>query len=45
MGRWTLKYAPFTVNNRLNPWYKGREMPRPPQQSFSEWYREVKIKK
>ncbi|GAA4802360.1 lactate utilization protein B [Olivibacter ginsenosidimutans] len=42
MGRLALKYAPFTVNNRLNPWYKGREMPIPPKQSFSEWYRERK---
>jgi L-lactate dehydrogenase complex protein LldF len=40
MGRFTLKYAPFTVNNSLNPWYKGREMPVPPKQSFSEWYKE-----
>jgi len=38
LGRLTLKYAPFTVNNGLNPWYKGREMPTPPKQSFSEWY-------
>lgn len=40
MGRLTLKYAPFTVNNGLNPWYKGREMPEPPKQSFGEWYKE-----
>lgn len=45
MGRLTLKYAPFTVNNGLNPWYKGREMPEPPKQSFSEWYKQAKSKK
>lgn len=38
LGRFTLKYAPFTVSNSLNPWYKGREMPAPPKESFSEWY-------
>jgi len=38
MGRMTLKYAPFTVNNRFNPWYKQREMPEPPKESFREWY-------
>lgn len=39
MGRWFLKYAPFAVNNRLNLWYKNREMPEPPKQSFGEWYK------
>ena len=39
MGRWFLKYAPFTVNNRYNLWYKSREMPEPPKQSFGEWYK------
>lgn len=37
-GRWVLKHAPFAVNNKLNPWYKQREMPNPPEQSFGEWY-------
>lgn len=39
MGRWFLKYAPFAVNNRFNLWYKNREMPEPPKQSFGEWYK------
>ncbi|SER00388.1 lactate utilization protein B [Pedobacter rhizosphaerae] len=39
IGRWTLKHAGFTVNNGLNPWYKHREMPEPPKESFSEWYK------
>ncbi len=37
-GRWTMKYFPFIVNNKLNHWYKQREMPKPPEQSFREWY-------
>jgi len=39
-GRWMLKHAPFAVNNKLNPWYKQRDMPLSPQQSFSEWYKQ-----
>ncbi len=37
-GRWVMKHAPFAVNNKLNPWYKQRDMPEPPTKSFSEWY-------
>ena len=37
-GRWILKNTPFVVNNRFNPWYKQREMPQPPRQSFASWY-------
>jgi len=39
-GRFVLKHAPFTVNNKLNLWYKHREMPEPPKQSFGEWYKQ-----
>jgi len=39
-GRWTMKYAPFAVSNKFNPWYKQREMPAPPEKSFNEWYRD-----
>lgn len=39
IGRWTLKNAPFTVNNQLNLWFKNREMPEAPKESFSEWYK------
>ncbi|WP_443939445.1 lactate utilization protein B [Pedobacter sp. MW01-1-1] len=42
IGRWTLKNAPFTVNNSMNLWYKNREMPTPPKESFSEWYKRNK---
>jgi L-lactate dehydrogenase complex protein LldF len=38
-GRWFMKYLPFVVNNKLNPWYKQREMPKPPEQSFGEWFK------
>jgi L-lactate dehydrogenase complex protein LldF len=44
-GRWALKYVPFAVNNKFNPWYKQRDMPAPPEQSFSEWYAENRSKK
>lgn len=38
-GRWFMRNVPFAVNNKLNPWYKQREMPVPPKESFGEWYR------
>lgn len=38
-GRWMMKHAPFAVNNKLNMWYKNREMPEAPQESFGEWYK------
>jgi L-lactate dehydrogenase complex protein LldF len=39
MGRLVMRYAPFAVNNGLNPWYKQRDMPTPPKESFGEWYK------
>ena len=42
VGRLVFKYAPFAVNNQLNPWYKHREMPKAPEQSFGEWYNKRK---
>ncbi|MCW3464655.1 lactate utilization protein B [Chitinophaga nivalis] len=38
IGRWVMRAFPGMVNNRMNPWYKQRDMPAPPAQSFSEWY-------
>ncbi|QJW90371.1 lactate utilization protein [Spirosoma taeanense] len=38
VGRRLMKWFPSLVNNRLNPWYKQRDMPAPPSESFSEWY-------
>ncbi|MFL9832181.1 lactate utilization protein B [Flavobacterium sp. ST-87] len=37
-GRFVMKNMPFMVNNNLNAWYKQREMPAPPEESFREWY-------
>ena len=44
-GRLVMKYAPFAVNNALNPWYKQRDMPKPPAESFDEWYKKNRGKK
>lgn len=38
-GRWIMRNAPGIVNNKLNPWYKQREMPEPPKESFGKWYK------
>jgi L-lactate dehydrogenase complex protein LldF len=44
MGRWVMQVFPFVTNNKsFNPWYKQREMPAPPKQSFRDWY--IKNKK
>lgn len=37
-GKWFLQNIPFVVNNKLNPWYKQRNMPEAPKESFNEWY-------
>lgn len=38
IGRWVLRVLPSLINNKLNPWYKQREMPQAPRQSFRSWY-------
>ncbi len=38
-GKWVMKYFPFMVGNKLNPWYKQREMPAVPKESFTQWYK------
>ncbi|NGY37614.1 lactate utilization protein [Flavobacterium sp. XN-5] len=38
IGRRMMKAFPFMTNNKLNVWYKQREMPEPPKESFREWY-------
>lgn len=40
LGRWVLRNIPFLVRNRWNLWYKQREMPEAPKQSFRQWYQE-----
>jgi L-lactate dehydrogenase complex protein LldF len=42
LGRTFMKYLPFLINNKFNPWYKHRDMPEPPAQSFNTWYRQNK---
>jgi L-lactate dehydrogenase complex protein LldF len=37
--RWIMKRFPSLVNNRRNPWFKGREMPALPKESFKEWFK------
>jgi L-lactate dehydrogenase complex protein LldF len=37
-ARWVLNNIPFAINNKLNPWYKQRNMPDSPKESFDEWY-------
>ncbi len=40
LGRWFLRNASFAVNNKFNPWFRQREMPESPKQSFADWYKE-----
>ena len=43
MGRWMMRAFPFIMNNKsINPWYKQREMPDAPKQSFRDWYKKNK---
>lgn len=42
MGRWIMRTFPFMVKNRMNVWYKQREMPPPPEKSFRDWFKENK---
>ena len=44
VGRWVMRTMPSLINNKkLNAWYKQREMPEAPKQSFRDWY--IKHKK
>jgi L-lactate dehydrogenase complex protein LldF len=36
--RRVLRQASFIMKNKFNPWYKQREMPEAPKESFREWY-------
>ncbi len=42
IGRWIMRTFPFMLNNSLNVWYKQREMPRAPEKSFRDWFKENK---
>jgi L-lactate dehydrogenase complex protein LldF len=37
-GRTMMRLLPYSVSNPLNPWFKQREMPEPPKESFRDWY-------
>ncbi len=37
--RYVMRVFPFAVKNRANPWYKQREMPEAPVESFRTWYK------
>ena len=39
IGRQVMRAFPGLVNNRFNPWFKQREMPEAPKESFQEWYK------
>ncbi len=40
IGRTLMRWFPGLVSNKLNPWYKHRNMPEPPKQAFGDWYAE-----
>jgi len=42
-ARSVMRLMPWSINNKLNPWYKQRDLPSPPEQSFRDWY--IKNKK
>jgi L-lactate dehydrogenase complex protein LldF len=37
-GRWVLNNVPFITNNKFNQWFKQRDMPEAPKESFNVWY-------
>ena len=39
LARKLMMHMPVVVNNQHNTWYKNREMPAPPMESFTEWYK------
>jgi L-lactate dehydrogenase complex protein LldF len=38
LARTVMRTMPFMVNNSMNPWFKQREMPEAPVESFRDWY-------
>ncbi len=43
MARWVIRIFPFILKSKsLNPWYKQRELPEAPKQSFRDWYKQNK---
>ena len=45
MARWFMRVFPFILKSKkLNPWYRQRELPTAPKQSFQQWYKTNKRK-
>lgn len=40
LGRWLMRRFPSIISNNMNPWFRQREMPTPPRQSFQAWYKQ-----
>ncbi|MBC6491792.1 lactate utilization protein B [Flavihumibacter stibioxidans] len=39
-ARFIMRWFPFLLKNKsLNPWYKQRELPQAPKESFRDWYK------
>lgn len=39
-ARYIMRWFPFLLKNKsLNPWYKQRELPQAPKESFRDWYK------
>jgi L-lactate dehydrogenase complex protein LldF len=41
-GRWIMRVIPGLVNNKMNPWFRQRNMPVTPKESFRQWYAKTK---
>ncbi len=37
-GRWMMRNMSFLMKSKMNPWYKQRDLPKSPKQSFTQWY-------
>lgn len=44
VARWLLRTFPGMAANSLNPWFRKREMPVAPKQSFHGWYQKNRTK-
>ncbi|TCJ19588.1 lactate utilization protein [Flaviaesturariibacter flavus] len=42
LARAALRLAPWSLAHKWNPWYRGRELPDAPAESFTEWYKKNK---
>jgi L-lactate dehydrogenase complex protein LldF len=43
MARWAIRYLPHSLLYLpVNDWGRGRELPKPPKETFKEWHKRVK---